>query len=146
MPDNALNVHHVGVIVRSVDESASKLSQCLGLQGWEIHTVNPEMAQVDGQRVVHSFRGGIVVAGGIGIELLAPVEGPSVYSRFLEKRGQGLHHLCLTFGSEAEEKRKKEELETLGGKTIQSGVTKRAIYDYVELDEIVLELLYLRER
>jgi methylmalonyl-CoA/ethylmalonyl-CoA epimerase len=36
-----------------------------------------------------------VAAGESVLELLEPLEGETVISRFLEKRGEGIHHVCL---------------------------------------------------
>ena len=33
--------------------------------------------------------------GGIGLELIQPLKGRSVYGEFLEKKGEGIHHLAF---------------------------------------------------
>ncbi|MDX1631127.1 MAG: methylmalonyl-CoA epimerase [Thermoanaerobaculia bacterium] len=78
---------HVGIAVRSIDE-ARKLYEALGLAVEEIEEVPSE-----GVRVA------MIPCGDVRIELLEPIREDSPIADFLEKRGPGIHHLCL--GSDA---------------------------------------------
>ncbi len=76
-------IDHVGIAVRSIDE-ARKLYEALGLRVAEIEEVPHE-----GVRVA------LIPCGESRIELLEPMSEDSAVARFLEKRGPGIHHLCL---------------------------------------------------
>lgn len=83
MPVKALN--HVGIAVRSIDDQKSYYEDTLGMQfeGTE---------EVPSQKVrVAFFR-----AGDVRIELLEPTDPDSGVAKFLEKRGEGLHHVAFT--------------------------------------------------
>ncbi len=83
MPVKSLN--HVGIAVHSIDEQRAFYEDVLGLEfeGFE---------DVPSQKVrVAFFR-----AGDVRIELLEPTETDSSVAKFLEKRGEGLHHLAYT--------------------------------------------------
>lgn len=83
MPVKSLN--HVGIAVRSIDDQRPFYEQTLGLafEGLE---------EVPSQHVkVAFFR-----AGDIRLELLEPTTPDSPVAKFLEKRGEGLHHLAFT--------------------------------------------------
>ena len=78
-------LNHVGIAVRSIDEQKSFYEDALGLQfeGSE---------DVPSQKVrVAFFR-----AGDVRIELLEPSEPDSTVAKFIEKRGEGLHHLAFS--------------------------------------------------
>jgi methylmalonyl-CoA epimerase len=77
------NIDHIGIAVRSIEE-ARKLYEVLGLRVTEIEEVPHE-----GVRVA------LIPCGESRIELLEPLSADSPISRFLEKRGPGIHHLCL---------------------------------------------------
>lgn len=77
------NIDHVGIAVRSIEE-ARQLYEALGLQVTEIEEVPHE-----GVRVA------LIPCGESRIELLEPLSGDSPIAKFLEKRGPGIHHLCL---------------------------------------------------
>lgn len=77
-------VEHIGIAVRSIEEARAFYEQGLGLTLARLEEVERE-----GVRVA------FLSAGESEIELLEPLgEGGSV-ARFLESRGEGIHHLCL---------------------------------------------------
>lgn len=76
-------VDHVGIAVRSIAE-ARRFYEALGLEVAEIEEVPAE-----GVRVA------MIPCGETRIELLEPTRDDSAVATFLEKRGEGIHHLCL---------------------------------------------------
>jgi methylmalonyl-CoA epimerase len=81
-------IHHVAVIVRSIDESLPRYER---LFGWY-----PERPPFDfpaqGVRLCFIPTDG---DGGTRIELVEPVDPEGGVARFLEARGEGVHHVCL---------------------------------------------------
>ena len=76
-------IDHVGIAVRSIDE-ARRFWEALGLAVEHVEEVPHE-----GVRVA------MIPCGGSRIELLEPTTPESPIARFLDKRGPGIHHLCL---------------------------------------------------
>lgn len=76
-------VDHIGIAVRSIAESR-RLYETLGLRVAAIEEVPDE-----GVRVA------LIPCGETSIELIEPLDDASPVARFLEKRGPGIHHLCL---------------------------------------------------
>lgn len=76
-------IDHVGIAVRSIDE-ARGFYERLGLTIAEIEEVPQEGVRV---AMIH--------CGESRIELLEPTTPDSPIARYLEKRGPGIHHLCL---------------------------------------------------
>ena len=76
-------IEHIGIAVRSIAE-ARGFYEALGLKVEAIEEVPQE-----GVRVA------LIACGTARIELLEPMNDQSPVARFLEKRGPGLHHLCL---------------------------------------------------
>jgi methylmalonyl-CoA/ethylmalonyl-CoA epimerase len=74
---------HVGIAVASIAD-ARKVYEALGLAVEAIEEVPQE-----GVRVA------LIPCGGARIELLEATREDSPIARFLERRGPGLHHLCL---------------------------------------------------
>lgn len=77
------NVDHLGIAVHSIAEGR-KLYEALGLHVEEIEEVPQE-----GVRVA------MIPCGETKIELLEPMTPESPIAKFLEKRGPGIHHVCL---------------------------------------------------
>jgi methylmalonyl-CoA/ethylmalonyl-CoA epimerase len=89
MTANTLN--HIGIAVKSIDEQRPYYEGILGLEF-------EGLEDVPSQRVRVAF----FKAGDVRIELLEPTDPESTVSKFLEKRGEGLHHLafnCKDIGS-----------------------------------------------
>jgi len=76
-------IDHIGIAVYSISESR-KFYEDLGLTVDTIEDVPQE-----GVRVA------LLSCGESRIELLEPTSEDSPIARFLEKRGAGIHHLCL---------------------------------------------------
>lgn len=76
-------IDHLGIAVKSL-EQARKLYEQLGLQ-----VVTEEVVAHEKVRVA------MIPVGESRIELLEPTGPDSVIAKFLEKRGEGLHHVAI---------------------------------------------------
>jgi LAO/AO transport system kinase len=79
-----LRIDHLGVAVKSIDAALSFYEGQLGMPVASRETVAQEKVNV-----------AMLPAGGPRLELLEPTEADSVIGRFLQKRGEGLHHVAL---------------------------------------------------
>jgi methylmalonyl-CoA/ethylmalonyl-CoA epimerase len=77
-------LHHVGLVVRRLEDGLALWRDLLGLR------VSVQ-ATVEDQGV----KAALLPIGRSEIELLEPVNPNGGVAKFLEKRGEGLHHLCL---------------------------------------------------
>lgn len=80
-------IDHVAIIVRNIEQALIFYRDTLGIVPREIKEVATEQV-----RIAFLPMGG---PGGSEIELIEPTTSDSSLSRFLEKRGEGLHHICL---------------------------------------------------
>lgn len=76
-------ISHIGIAVHSIEEAA-KFYQKLGLEIESIETV-------ESQKVKVAF----ISIGDVRIELLEPTSEDSPVAKYLEKKGEGIHHLAL---------------------------------------------------
>ena len=76
-------MHHVGVAVRHLEPAIERYT-VLGLALDYVDTVPGAGARV-----------AFLKAGGIHVELVEPLGPDSAVARFLEKRGEGLHHIAF---------------------------------------------------
>ena len=77
-------LNHVGIAVRSIDEQKAYYETALGLEFEGAEDVPSQKVRVAFYR-----------AGDVRIELLEPTEPDSSVAKFLEKRGEGVHHITL---------------------------------------------------
>lgn len=78
------NIDHIGIAVNSLEESIKYYEEALGL-----HCHGQE--EVVSQKVKTAF----FAAGEVHIELLEPTSPDSPIAKFLEKNGEGIHHIAL---------------------------------------------------
>src|SRR5437660_7967697 len=83
----AKRIDHVAIIVRDLDQALAFYRDILGIEPGAIKEVPTEQV-----RIAFLPMGG---PGGSEIELIEPTNLDSSLGRFLEKRGEGLHHICL---------------------------------------------------
>ena len=81
-------IHHVAIVVRSIDAALPRYRELLGLL--------PEAAPTvfDSQRVRLCFLP-TGPAPAARIELVEPIDAESGVARFLGQRGEGVHHVCF---------------------------------------------------
>jgi len=80
-------IDHVAIIVRSLEQALLFYRDMLGITPSEIKDVPTEQV-----RIAFLPLGG---PGGSELELIEPTTSNSSLSACLEKRGEGLHHVCL---------------------------------------------------
>lgn len=79
-----LGIDHLGVAVRDIESAQATYQDVLGFVPKGVETLPDRGLTVC-----------MVETGNSRLELLAPTRENSEISRFLERRGEGLHHVCL---------------------------------------------------
>lgn len=77
------HIEHIGIAVKSIDEQLPYYEGVLGLKCYNIETV-------EDQKVKTAF----FKVGQTKIELLEPTSDESTIAKFIEKRGEGIHHIA----------------------------------------------------
>jgi methylmalonyl-CoA/ethylmalonyl-CoA epimerase len=73
---------HIGIAVRSLE--AAKIYEAMGLTIDHVETVTTQ-----------SVKTAFLSVGDSNLELLEPTGPESPIAKFIEKRGEGIHHLCF---------------------------------------------------
>jgi len=77
-------IHHVGIAVHSVDEALKFYRDTLGLHVHALDTLEDQ-----------GVRAALLTIGESEIELLEPTRPDANMAKFLERKGEGLHHICF---------------------------------------------------
>lgn len=88
-------IDHLGIAVKSLDETVPYYEKALGLKC-------EHREEVASQKVRTAF----FSVGEVHIELLEPTDPESPIAKFLEKNGEGIHHIA--FGTDAIEPQLKQ--------------------------------------
>ena len=77
-------IDHIGIAVKSIEDALKLYTDALGLEVKDIEIVETQ-----------KVRTAIIPVGESKIELLESTDPEGVIARYIEKRGEGLHHLAL---------------------------------------------------
>jgi len=78
------HIEHIGIAVKSIEEQLPYYEGVLGLKCYNIETV-------EDQKVKTAF----FKIGQTKIELLEPTDEDSTIAKFIEKKGEGVHHIAF---------------------------------------------------
>lgn len=80
-------INHIAIAVNNIEEAAKFYQDILGLNLSGVEVVTAQKTRV-----------GFFKIGESNIELVQPAEPDSPLVKFLETRGQGIHHICFEVG------------------------------------------------
>ena len=84
-------IHHVAIVVRSIDGSIPLWRDLLGLELEDVMDIPTDQVRI-------AFLG----VGESKVELVEPTDDTTGVSRFLESKGEGFHHVCFEVDNLAE--------------------------------------------
>ena len=77
-------IHHVGIAVHDLDEALKFYRDTLGLHVHAEETIEDQ-----------GVRAALLTIGESEVELLEPTNPEANMAKFLERKGEGLHHICF---------------------------------------------------
>ena len=80
-------IDHIAIAVNSLEESIKVYTSLLG--------VEPELETITAEKVNTA----VYDLDGVSLELIEPIGDDSPITKFLQKKGEGLHHVCLKVDS-----------------------------------------------
>jgi catechol 2,3-dioxygenase-like lactoylglutathione lyase family enzyme len=89
-------ISQIGIIVRDLQKATDNYWSTLGIGPWMTMRIEPPLladVTMRGKPVEASMVAAIAQSGNIQLELIQPLEGPSIWKEFLEQRGEGIHHV-----------------------------------------------------
>lgn len=79
-----IKINHIAIVVRDIDTSLDFWEKAFGLQLDHIEDVPSQASRV-----------AFLPVGESEVELVQPTSAESGMAAYLEKRGEGMHHLCI---------------------------------------------------
>jgi len=126
-----MKIDHIGIAVKSIDESLKFYKDTLGLElkGTE---------QLDDRGLKVAF----LKTGESDIELLESISEDSNIHKFIEKKGEGIHHIALEVDNVEEKKESMEEKDAkfIGEASIGAGGKKIIFIHPKSTNGVLMEL------
>ncbi len=89
---NLEQIEHIGIAVKNIEEALNFYERILGLKCYKVE-------EVADQKVKTAF----LKIGEVKLELLEPTSDDSPVAKFIEKRGEGIHHIAFKSGNIVED-------------------------------------------
>ena len=128
-----MKIDHLGVAVQSIEKALSFYERVLGITASAIEEISSQKVRV-----------AMLPVGESKIELLEPTDPNGPVGRFIEKRGEGLHHLAFRVEDiEAALNRARDEKVRLIDETPRRGAhgTKIAFLHPASTNGVLIELV-----
>ena len=75
---------HVSIVVKNLDEGLKTYETLLGIKSSHVEEIPDQ-----------GIKAAMIMVGGVEIELIEPTSADSGVAKFLEKKGEGVHHICF---------------------------------------------------
>jgi methylmalonyl-CoA epimerase len=79
-----MKIDHIGIVVHDIKKALSVYEVALGIPLKEVLDIPDQKVQV-----------AFLPLGESNLELVQPTAGDTGIARFLEKKGEGIHHICI---------------------------------------------------
>ncbi|MBS3772363.1 MAG: VOC family protein [Bacteroidales bacterium] len=145
--DRSLNtqvVTQIGLVVEDIEKTSKAYADLFGIetpQVSETDEYSKTNAHYKGEPTNARAKLAFIRLENITIEIIEPIGGPSTWQEFLDKHGEGVHHIAFQVEDMDETI---AMLETKGGELVQRGDFTGGSYSYVESQEklkTIIELL-----
>lgn len=80
----ARHLNHVCIAVRDIEDTLKFYREVFGVRGVEVEDIPDQ-----------GVRAALVRVGGSQLEFIQPTDPSGGVARFIERRGEGLHHVCF---------------------------------------------------
>lgn len=138
-------ITQVAIIVKDINMTASKFAAFLGLEKPQIIITDEyDKAQTEYRGKPSKARAKLAfikISENVDLELIEPDSGPSTWREFLDKNGEGVHHLAFVVKGIKDVVKKLGEI---GMPLVQKGEYTGGRYAYIDATEdlkVMLELL-----
>ncbi|MDR0362274.1 MAG: VOC family protein [Planctomycetota bacterium] len=135
------DIMQVGQVVKDIDKAMDVFFHDFGIGPFEVFTFTKERhinPMVRGKPGDHTFICACAWCGDLQYELMQPLTGSSVYTEFLDRRGEGLHHLKIYY---KDVEKAVADFKAKGYGVIQSGGIGNDLYFYLDTEDCCQGLL-----
>jgi predicted enzyme related to lactoylglutathione lyase len=93
-------ITQISLAVRDLGKTMEHYQRAFGWAPWQVFDHIPPVhhnTRLRGQDVHYALRGAEVNVGKINFELLQPLDGPNLWSEFVQRRGEGIASIAVMF-------------------------------------------------
>ncbi len=143
------SLHQVAFVVRDLEAAQNFFNKAMGVARFYLFDNFSEQVtdkRLRGRPVEQKVRLSIAYSADTQIELIQHISGETCYKEFLDRRGEGLHHLGFFLYERAKYDRALQALGGSGYEQLMSGKLGESEYTYFDTEAAigsVMEIVYL---
>ena len=138
-------VTQLGYVVHNIEQAKEIWWKILGIGPWRttIYTLRKEKdapfrGELHGQPTDYSMKLAFAQVDKVQIELIQPLEGPSIYKEHLANKGTGFHHFaCYSAAAVNNLPQTMRTFKTMGIDVLMSGVRDESAYYYMNTEPLL---------
>jgi methylmalonyl-CoA/ethylmalonyl-CoA epimerase len=141
-----MDISQIAVVCNDLQKAMEQYTTLLGWGPWNVYRHEPPRlhdTHLHGKPMEYTMLGAETHVGDMGFELLQPLEGPSIYKEWLERHGEGLHHLAVMLHDFDESTQLKQKFAEIDATVLMSGrIGKTIEFYYLDTEpslKIILE-------
>lgn len=131
-------IGQVSYVVRDLYDGMERFNRFFGVEPFDVYQLDANRlteATYRGTQVDHGIAIALADVGGTSLELVEPIDGPSIHADALESDGPGFHHVaCFSFDRPREIV---ESLSDAGYPPVQTGAFDGTYYWYFDTRDIM---------
>lgn len=143
---NLSHVHQLGYVVGDIERACRYYEGLYGMSFSPVIDVDMGGAVLRGRPVATTIKVAFAQSGSVQVEFIQPVAGENLYTEFLARHGDGIHHLAFMVDDwEAA----KAVFAARGFTPVfqhDMGVMEFVYYDTTEVGGLMTELLYYKKK
>jgi methylmalonyl-CoA/ethylmalonyl-CoA epimerase len=128
-----LSISQIAIVVNDIDDALEKYTRILGWGPWNVYEHAPPSLHdtyLHGEATEYTMIGAEAHVGAIDVELIQPVEGPSIYKEWLDEHGEGMHHIAVMRHTPEESEETMRHFNGLGAEVLMEGRIGESIHFY----------------
>lgn len=144
-PSAPMAISQIAIVVNDLDESLERYHRALGWGPWNVYEHKPPALHdtyLHGKPTEFTMLGAETHVGAIMVELLQPVDGPSIYKEWLDEHGEGLHHIAVMRATPDESEATRQRFDKLGAGILMEGRIGETIHFYYMDTEPLLKVIF----
>lgn len=117
-------ISQIAIVVRDLDKTMKAYYEMLGWGPWNVYEHVPPVLHdtyLRGKPTKFSMLGAETSVHGMVIEIVQPLDGPSIYREQLDQYGEGFHHLAVVKHTPQESDGFLKEMEAKGAGILMCG-------------------------
>jgi methylmalonyl-CoA/ethylmalonyl-CoA epimerase len=130
-------VVQIGIVVKNLQKAVDNYWATFGIGPWQTIRMEPPILNdvtLRGKSVNASMLAAIAQSSNLQLELIQPLEGPSIWKEFLEEKGEGLHHVQARVQNP---KAVLTALKEMGVEVLMSGKIGPNIFYYMDTEPLL---------